>query len=217
MAVKYLVEALAARGADHRRMRHNLRIIVVDRPGPWFVAFHRPSGLVPGLERRDPRDGTGPVLGLDEVVGVGGADVVLASMVLRLVPPRALRRAVAGIARATRVGGQLLWTSPDSAPRLSGSVLFHNLNREVRKPFYRLRAGGGVDRRGVGREERRKIHELAGTAAEPVSGTHLLARRQIPDRSRGLSHIESCLAPWMGGVVRQITTAITDADLLRVA
>jgi SAM-dependent methyltransferase len=217
LAVKYLLRALADRGAGPDWLAEHVHLVVVDLPGPWFVATERLAGCPARIERRDLRNDAGSVLGLDEVVGAGGTELVLASMVLHLIPARALPRALAGIARSLRPGGRFLWTSPDSAPRLPGTVLFHDLNREVRARFCRLRAGGEVDLRALDHHERREVHELVGTAAEPVSGSHLSARRQIPDPSSELAFVEATLATWFTGRTRQQTAVITDEDLLRIA
>jgi SAM-dependent methyltransferase len=116
LGAKYLVSSLAARGFDPRDLGGRVELIVADLPGPWFAAADRLDALGITTTRVELRAGDGPILTLDDVLGEGSVDVVMASMVLHLIPPAALPKSLDGIRRALRPGGSWLWTSPDSSP-----------------------------------------------------------------------------------------------------
>jgi hypothetical protein len=61
-------------------------------------------------------------------------------MVFHLIPPRALERATADLARVLRPGGSLLWSSPDLGPPGPYAVLFHDPNRALRERWLELLA-----------------------------------------------------------------------------
>jgi SAM-dependent methyltransferase len=217
LGAKYLVSCLAARGFDPRDIGGRVELIVADLPGPWFAAVDRLDALGVTAVRAELRDGDGPILTLDEVLGDGSVDVVMASMVLHLIPPPALSKSLAGIHRSLRPGGAWLWTSPDSSPAAEGAVLAHDLNREVRRLFRTLRAGGRPDLSALTIDEGGRLLELVDRCAEPSDGSELAARRQIPNPATTVTDIQSAHAGLFRGDMRPSTSTVSDDDLLRLA
>ncbi|MDQ3648160.1 MAG: class I SAM-dependent methyltransferase [Actinomycetota bacterium] len=117
---------LARRGAS-------LELHLVDLPSSWFAQGHALLGNCAWTRFHSLRGPGGGFRELDEALGGLTFDAVMANMVFHLVPAHALPRAVAGLARVTRPGGRLEWSSPDLGPRGQWSLLFHDPNRQLRR------------------------------------------------------------------------------------
>jgi SAM-dependent methyltransferase len=217
LGAKYLVSSLAARGFDPRDLGGRVELIVADLPGPWFAAADRLDALGITTTRVELRAGDGPILTLDDVLGEGSVDVVMASMVLHLIPPAALPKSLDGIRRALRPGGSWLWTSPDSSPALPGAILAHDLNRAVRRLFLDLKAGRRPDLSTLTIDDWGRVLELVERSDEPSEETERAARRQIPDPSTVLADVEAAHAGLFHGGVHRETSTVADDDLLRLA
>jgi SAM-dependent methyltransferase len=216
LASKYLWQALADLAGGRRAPSDRVELLVADLPGPWFRASDRLRDIWGDVPSRSLQDAAGRIRRLDEVVEPGTADVVLANAVLHLVPPRALERAIQGIAATLRPGGVFVWTSPDSAPALPGGVLFHDPNRLIRELFVTQKMHRAV-LQGLAPGEREEAAALVAAASEPTAVSHLQARRQIPTPATKLIEIIGCLERHFAGNVVQIGLPFTAEDMLRCA
>lgn len=217
LGAKYLLGRLAARGFDPRDVGGRIELIVADLPGPWFAAADRLESLGVTVTRAELRDGDGPILTLDEVLGEASVDVVMASMVVHLIPPAALPKSLGGIRRSLRDGGSWLWTSPDSSPAADGAILIHDLNRAIRRLFLELRSGARPDLSALTIDQGGRLLELVERCEEPTEGSELAARRQIPSPPTSVAGIEAAHAGLFVGGMRASTSVMDDADLLRLA
>jgi len=123
------------RGLEERvaRTGSTLEMHVVDRPNPWFAqgfTMLRDCSWTRFHSLRTADGGFRPLL---EATGGRSMDAVMVANVFHLIPARALGRAAADLASAVKPGGRLTWCSPDLAPAGSNAVLFHDVNRAVRK------------------------------------------------------------------------------------
>lgn len=142
LAAIELLKACRERDFEPRleRREATLELHLVDIPGSWFAqgyvllrdcAWTRFHALTNA-------EGFRP---LPEVMGGRRMDLVMASMVFHLIPPRALKRAADGLGAVTKPGGRLLWTAPDLGPAGPQAVLFHDPNRALRDRWRALVSG----------------------------------------------------------------------------
>ncbi|MDQ3588062.1 MAG: hypothetical protein M3375_06925 [Actinomycetota bacterium] len=157
LAAIELLKACRDQGVERalERSGASLELHLIDLPSSWFAQGYALLAECPWTRFHSLRAPNGGFRRLDEVVDGLVFDAVMANMVFHLIPGRALERAVAGLARVTRPGGRLAWSSPDLGPPGSWSVLFHDANRALRRrcleraesPAERARHQGRADRR----------------------------------------------------------------------
>ncbi len=158
LATLELIHGLAEKGLLKRFEARGIafELLVLDLPSGWFA---KARALLEGLpfvrfeSLKDPA--TGRIRRLSDIVAVGApssarpqctsgrirtlgiegaerVDVVFASMVLHLVPPKALPALVDGIAEALKPEGVFLWNTPDTAPAPADACVIHAANRLLR-------------------------------------------------------------------------------------
>jgi SAM-dependent methyltransferase len=138
-----LLKACRERGFERRLELRGatLEVHLVDLPSSWFA---QGFALLQGCRwtrfhsLRAADGGFRPLL---DVTRGRPMDAVMANMVFHLIPPRALERATADLARVLNPGGSLLWSSPDLGPPGPYAVLFHDPNRALRERWLELLAG----------------------------------------------------------------------------
>jgi SAM-dependent methyltransferase len=138
-----LLKACRERGIERRLGRRGatLELHLVDLPSSWFAqGFALLKGCA-WTRFHSLRAADGSFRPLLEVTGGRAMDAVMANMVFHLIPPRALGRAAADLARVVTPGGRLLWSAPDLAPPGSYAVLLHDPNRALRERWLELLAG----------------------------------------------------------------------------
>ncbi len=183
LAAIELLKACRDHGVEHEleRTGTSLELHLVDLPSSWFAQGYALLAECAWTRFHSLRASDGGFLELDEVVGGLVFDAVMANMVFHLIPGRALERAVAGLARVTRPGGRLAWSSPDLGPPGPWSVLFHDPNRALRRRWLE-RAGSSAEPAGhQGRADRRilPVPNLAEDVAAAIE-VHFHAGLQRP-------------------------------------
>ena len=136
MAASELIKILNEDGLFAEMERHGIRfeLNLLDLPSHWFDFSKNLLGHLDFVKFHDSFDqATRKFITLPKLLGVGGVDVVMASMVFHLIQPPGLMRAVHGIGAVLREGGELFWNAPDIGPAMEQSILFHDPNRETRQ------------------------------------------------------------------------------------
>lgn len=217
LAAKYLHQSLVEAGMTRAEIECQVDMVVVDIPSPWFVASRRLAALWKNVRAESLVDASGKIRVLDEVMGIGSVAVVMANMVLHLIPPRALPRALHGVHGALASQGQFFWSSPDSAPVLEGGVLFHDVNRGIRCLFEQGKRGERIDLGSLSPAERALVCRIIGSAPEPTEDSRLTASRQIPSEPTSRLALDADLSECFYGEVQYCEAPIFPADFLRVA
>jgi SAM-dependent methyltransferase len=138
-----LLKACRERDIERRLEQRGgtLELHLVDLPSSWFAqGFALLQGCA-WTRFHSLRAADGRFRPLLEVTGGRAMDAVMANMVFHLIPPRALERAAADLARVLTPGGSLLWSSPDLGPPGPYAVLLHDPNRALRERWLELLAG----------------------------------------------------------------------------
>jgi hypothetical protein len=132
-----LRRSMAESGLDRRLSHggHQVELHAADIEGPWFDKGVELLGDDPRVRVHRLNDAAGSFRPLTELAGERAFDIVVASMVLHLIPARAIPRLADGLARVLPPAGVLIWNSPDLAPARPGSVLFHDVNRILRRAW----------------------------------------------------------------------------------
>ncbi len=117
----------------------DLKLVLVDFPSGWFAKAHellRDHPFIEFLPIPDPHSGR--PRSLADLLPAASVDIIYASMVLHLVPPKAIPEVLAGFARVLKPGGRLFWNAPDTAPAPSDATLIHAPNRALRIAILQL-------------------------------------------------------------------------------
>ncbi len=140
MAAYELIKSLDDSGvlASVRQQGIRFELNLLDLPGRWFDFSKELLGHLDFVKFHDSFDAVAKkFIPLPKLLGVGGVDVVMASMVFHLIQPPGLMRAVRGIAQVLKPDGELFWSAPDIGPALDHSILFHDPNRMARQEALR--------------------------------------------------------------------------------
>ncbi|MWA04976.1 methyltransferase domain-containing protein [Actinomadura sp. LD22] len=189
-----VVRRLAERGAT-------FELHLVDIPGGWFAQGYELLRHVPWTRFHALRGpGGGGFRPLREVMAGRRVDAVLANMVFHLLPDKAMRRAAASIAGVLRPGGLLAFSAPDLAGRHADSVLFHDVNRLVRR--YWLAALDTADPGGLAPVLREAAASVRPALRAPAQ--RRADRRILPEPVR-CAAVTAALAPYFDGAVERRT------------
>jgi hypothetical protein len=130
-----LLKALRERGAERRlaSVGADLELHLVDLPSGWYAQAYALLGACSWTRFHSLRAGDGGFRPLLDVTEGRAMDVVMASMVFHLIPPRAIEAAAGELAMVLVPGGRLVWSSPDLGPPGPYAVLLHDPNRALRE------------------------------------------------------------------------------------
>ena len=130
-----LLKAIEERGTGRllETSGMTLELHLVDIRTAWFDQGEKLLGRHPWTRFHELRGPDGRFRTMTEIMGDDRVDVVLASMVFHLIPPKSLARVAADLARLISPGGTLLWNAPDVGPTGPGAFLFHDANRAIRQ------------------------------------------------------------------------------------
>lgn len=225
LATVEFLKACRERGME-QRLEHAgaaLEVHLVDLPSSWFAqGFELLHGCAwtrfHSLRARD-----GGFRPLAEAVGERQMDVVMANMVFHLIPPPALDRVAAGLARVTPAGGRLAWSSPDLGPPGPDAVLFHDANRELRRRWLELvGANGSPATGGNGGGARRLSPSLRAAIAEvhhsidaaAMGHAQRRADRRVLPRAHSVEDVARALGRHFTGEVELPTFEILESDIV---
>lgn len=130
-----LLKALTERRTDRLVAESGMKLEMhlADIRTPWFDQGERLLGGHPWTRFHELRGPDGKFRTMAEIMGPDKVDIVLASMVFHLIPPKSLTKLAADLARLVHPGGMLLWNAPDIGPAGSEAFLFHDANRAIRQ------------------------------------------------------------------------------------
>jgi hypothetical protein len=111
----------------------DFKLLLVDLPSSWFAKAHDLLGDLPFVELHSLRRPSDRRIGLvTELLGTASVDIVMASMVLHLIPAKALPGLIDSFAAVLKPDGRFIWNSPDTPPARSDAQLVHAANRVLR-------------------------------------------------------------------------------------
>jgi len=223
-----LIKGLYESGMFVRMQRQSVdfRLELADFPSPWYDQARTLLGDMPFVHFHSLRDPSGGrILTLADLFSAGAADLVMATLTMHLVPPRALRRVAEGFAHALPVEGVLLWVSPDIAPAPGEAAVFHTPNRRLRELLLRaldqpsslddilerVPEGGRERYRDIPGRLREVAARLAPDARDAAAAR---AERQILPRPNSESEIVEALAPWFDSEIVHRVSLMRDEDAL---
>jgi SAM-dependent methyltransferase len=199
----HVEERLAERGAT-------LELHVVDIPTPWFAQGFALLRDVPFTRFHALRDTGGQFRPLREVTGGQQVDVVVANMVFHLLSGDAMWHTAASMAEVLRPGGLLAYSSPDLAPTMPYTVLFHDPNRLLRR--YWLEALESADPAALP-----PVLRAAVASVGPASRAEAQQRadRRILPSPRSVASVEAALEPrFHGTILRRSDELLAEESLM---
>lgn len=117
----------------------DFKLILFDFPSGWFAKGHELLKQFPFVHFYSLKDGnTNSVRLVSEILDQHSVDIIIASMVFHLIPPKILPAISASFAEILKQDGLLFWNSPDTAPAPPFAQVIHDTNRELRKEFLKL-------------------------------------------------------------------------------
>lgn len=201
----HIDQRLADRGAA-------FELHLVDIPTGWFAQGFELLRDVPWTRFHALREPGGPFRPLLDVTCGEQADAVMANMVFHLLTTSAMRHAAASIAGVLRPGGLLSFSSPDLAPALPYSLLFHDPNRLLRQHW-------------LAALDTPRPETLAPVLREAVTSVRPAARavgqrradRRILPTPQTVAGITTALTGWFDGIAERRTYELLAEESLMTA
>ncbi|MGH8615553.1 MAG: hypothetical protein ACREYF_26930 [Gammaproteobacteria bacterium] len=134
LATLELIKGLNAKGLLWRMQSLGIgfRLQLFDFPSGWFAKAYALLHGFPFVEfyslKRSDRINL-----LSDLIPDQSLDILYASMVLHLVPPKVLPLLFRSFTQALVSGGRFIWNTPDTAPAAPHAELIHAPNRALRK------------------------------------------------------------------------------------
>jgi len=138
LATLELIKGLEEKGLLKQIEEHNISfsLLLFDFPSGWFAKGYqllRRFPFVRFYSLQHPK--THEIQLIEKILGHKKVDVIVASMVLHLVPPKVLPLLSDSFDAALNDDGILLWNTPDTTPTTTNAEVIHATNRELRKTF----------------------------------------------------------------------------------
>jgi len=136
LATLELIKGLHETGLMQRMQRNgiNFKLLLFDFPGGWFAKAFDLLNAFTFIDFHSLTDpGTGKIRLISDIIAPESVDIVYASMVLHLVPPKAIPALIDSFAEVLQPHGSFYWNSPDTAPASAHSEVIHAPNRALRR------------------------------------------------------------------------------------
>ena len=131
-----LIKGLRETGLMQRMQRNgiNFKLLLFDFPGGWFAKAYDLLNACTFIDFHSLTDpGSGKIRLITDIIPPGSVDIIYASMVLHLVPPKAMPPLIDSFAEVLQPHGSFYWNSPDTAPASAHSEVIHAPNRALRR------------------------------------------------------------------------------------
>ncbi len=138
LATLELIKGLQEKGLLKQIEEHNINfnLLLFDFPSGWFAKGYALLHGFPFIRFYSLQlPGTPEIRLINEILGDEKVDVIVASMVLHLVPPKVLPLVSNSFNAVLNDDGILLWNTPDTTPTQANSDVIHATNRALRKTF----------------------------------------------------------------------------------
>lgn len=114
----------------------NFKLLLFDFPSGWFAKGYQLLNRFSFVRFYSlQRQNTGHIKLITEILGNEKVAVIIASMVLHLVPLKALPVLINSFAKVLSDDGTLLWNTPDTTPTMANAEVIHATNRALRETF----------------------------------------------------------------------------------
>jgi SAM-dependent methyltransferase len=206
-----------------------LRLKLFDFSSGWFAKAYELLHAVPFAEFYSLKDpGTGKIRLLSEIVEPGSVDILFASMVLHLVPPKALPALIESFAEAMKPGGDFIWNSPDTGPVQPYTEVIHAANRALRKAVLAVLADGAYLEEVLARvhaKEHARYADLPYQVSEArraltperMALGQIRADKQVLPVPTGLGAITQLIRERFSGVSSSLISVLSREDALALA
>lgn len=231
LATLELIKGLQEKGLLKQIEEHNISfsLLLFDFPSGWFAKgyelLHRfPFVRFYSLQQPNTRE----IRLITEILRAEKVDVIVASMVLHLVPPKVLTLVIDSFNAVLNDDGILLWNTPDTTPTAANSDVIHATNRALRKTFL------------AGLESEQKFSEILSKVPEShhqdyadlprklreikqrltpelAAEAQIRANRQILPNPTDFKHIEQALDKHFIGTHSTLISLLRKQDLLDLA
>ena len=231
LATVELIKGLDEKGLLKKMERQGIdfKLLLFDLPSNWFAKAYELLGRLPFVEFHSLRDSaTGEIRQVTEQLDGESVDVILASMVLHLIPPKVMPAVFASLAAVLKPGGAFIWNTPDTTPTLAETTVIHTANRALRAAISAVLDG---DLRldallaSVPAAERARYADLS-AALEHVQQDLTPERRakakaagamQILPVPTDASVIHGALSTQFSGEISTLVSVLREDELLRLA
>ncbi|MGH8644223.1 MAG: hypothetical protein ACREX4_07110 [Gammaproteobacteria bacterium] len=231
LATLELIKGLNAKGLLWRMQSFGIgfRLQLFDFPSGWFAKAYALLHGFPFVEFYSlKRSARGPISLLSDLIPDQSVDILYASMVLHLVPPKILPLLFRSFAQALVPGGRFIWNTPDTAPAAPHAELIHAPNRALRTaalaaiddPCYLPHILGGIPR-GAGEAYQDLIPALAGLGRHVTEAKRAEAKakadKQILPVATDIRDILSGLEDYFSGELSTLGSVFSEGDSLSLA
>ncbi len=136
LATLELIKGPHETGLMQRMDRNGIefKLLLFDFPSGWFAKAYELLNAFAFIDFHSLTDpGTGKIRLISDIISPESVDIIYASMVLHLVPPKAMPPLTDSFAEVLQPRGSFHWNSPDTAPASAHSEVIHAPNRALRR------------------------------------------------------------------------------------
>ncbi|MGH8487745.1 MAG: hypothetical protein ACREXS_02425, partial [Gammaproteobacteria bacterium] len=136
LATLELIKGLRETGLMQQMQRNgiNFKLLLFDFPSGWFAKAFDLLNAFTFIDFHSLTDpGSGKIRLISDIIAAESVDIIYASMVLHLVPPKAMPPLIDSFAEVLQPRGSFYWNSPDTASASAHSELIHAPNRALRR------------------------------------------------------------------------------------
>ncbi|MGH8507356.1 MAG: class I SAM-dependent methyltransferase, partial [Gammaproteobacteria bacterium] len=231
LATLELIKGLRETGLMQRMERNGIKfkLLLFDFPGGWFAKAYE---LLNAFTFIDFHSLTDPVTGkirlISDILTPESVDIIYASMVLHLVPPKAMPPLIDSFAEVLQAHGSFYWNSPDTAPTSAYSEVIHAPNRALRRALLDLiddearvdqvLAKVPPDQRGAYADLPQRLVEIRRSLTpERRALAKARADKQILAIPTHVEYIEGLLNKYFDGEVATMVSVLSEDDALALA
>jgi SAM-dependent methyltransferase len=136
LATIELIEGLDEKGLLQKMERESLdfKLLLFDLPSDWFAKAYELLSRLPFVEFHSLRNSArGEIRQVTDQLDGESVDIIVASMVLHLLPPKVMPTVFASLAAVLKAGGTFIWNTPDTTPSVPEATVIHTANRALRE------------------------------------------------------------------------------------
>ncbi|MGH8657995.1 MAG: hypothetical protein ACREV4_05850 [Gammaproteobacteria bacterium] len=231
LATLEVIKGLDAKGLLWRMQSFGIdfRLQLFDFPSGWFAKAYALLHGFPFVEFYSLKESSrGSISLLSDLIPEQSVDILYASMVLHLVPPKILPVLFRSFAQALLPGGCFIWNTPDTAPAAPHAELIHAPNRALRKavlaaiddPCYLRHIFGGIPR-AAGEAYQDLIPALAAlgkyVTEEKSAEAKAKADKQILPVATDVHDILNGLEDYFSGELSTLVSVFRESDSFSLA
>ncbi|MGH8469997.1 MAG: hypothetical protein ACREVY_13745 [Gammaproteobacteria bacterium] len=231
LATLELIKGLRETGLIQRMQRNgiNFKLLLFDFPSGWFAKAFDLLNAFTFIDFHSLTDpDSGKIRLISDIIAPESVDIIYASMVLHLVPPKAMPPLIDSFAEVLQPRGSFYWNSPDTAPASAHAEVIHAPNRALRRVLldvidtearvHQVLANVPADQRSAFADLPQRLAEIRRSLTpERRALAKARADKQILAIPTHVEYIEGLLNKCFDGGFATMVSVLSEGDVLALA